>query len=280
MQRMNERDTTIAQPLNPQLGMSRCYSLLSFKINHSIDIIKKAEQMALKYNDFGFHVAFSGGKDSQVIYELCKMAGVKFKAFFYKTSVDPQELLSFIRENYPEVEWIKPKMTMFQLIYKKGMLPLRQCRFCCEYLKERNGLNAVVITGITRAESAKRKKRQEFESSCKIGSDKNLLNPILDWTKQDVLQFLKERNIELCTLYEKQERIGCVGCPMSPKTIRRDFRNMPNFKKAYINTVQKLMDEKGKYSEFESAEDVVNWWSSGLSRSVYLANKLQMELVF
>lgn len=277
---MNERDTTIAQPLNPQLGMSLCYSLLSFKINHSIDIIKKAEQMALKYNDFGFHVAFSGGKDSQVIYELCKMAGVKFKAFFYKTSVDPRELLSFIRENYPEVEWIKPKMTMYQLIYKKGMLPLRQCRFCCEYLKERNGLNAVVITGITRAESAKRKKRQEFESSCKIGSDKNLLNPILDWTKQDVLQFLKERNIELCTLYEKQERIGCVGCPMSPKTMRRDFRNMPNFKKAYVNTVQKLMTEKGKYSEFESAEDVVNWWSSGLSRSVYLANKLQTELVF
>jgi phosphoadenosine phosphosulfate reductase len=280
MQRMNERDTTIAQPLNPQLGMSRCYSLLSFKINHSIDIIKKAEQMALKYNDFGFHVAFSGGKDSQVIYELCKMAGVKFKAFFYKTSVDPRELLSFIRKNYPNVEWIKPKMTMFQLIYKKGMLPLRQARYCCEYLKERNGLNAVVITGITKAESAKRKKRKEFESSCKIGQDKNLLNPILNWTLRDVFQFLNMRGIEICELYEIQDRIGCVGCPMSPKTMRRDFRNMPNFKKAYINTVQKLMDEKGKYSEFESAEDVVNWWSSGLSRSVYLANKLQMELVF
>ena len=41
-----------------------------------------------------------------------------------------------------------------------------------------------------------------------------------------------------------------------------------------------LMDEKGKYPEFESAEDVVNWWSSGLSRAVYLANKLQKELVF
>lgn len=280
MQRMNKRDVTITQPLNPQSHMSGCYSLLSSKINHSIEAIQKAEQLALKYNDFGFHVAFSGGKDSQVIYELCKMSGVKFKAFFYKTSVDPKELLGFILENYPAVEWIRPKMTMYQLILKKGMLPLRQCRFCCEYLKERNGLNSVVITGITRAESAKRKKRQEFESSCKIGSDKNLLNPILDWTKQDVLQFLKERDIQLCSLYEKQERIGCVGCPMSPKTMRRDFRNMPNFKKAYINTVQKLMTEKGKYSEFDNAEDVVNWWSSGLSRSVYLANKLQTELVF
>ena len=254
--------------------------MLQDKIDYSISLIQKMESTALKYNDFGYHVAFSGGKDSQVIYELCKMAGVKFKGFFYKTSVDPHELLSFIRKNYPDVEWIRPKMTMFQLIYKKGMLPLRKARYCCEYLKEQNGLDSVVITGITKAESIKRRKRQEFESSCKIGSDKNLLNPILEWTKKDVYQFLKERNIEKCILYETQERIGCVGCPMSPKTMRRDFRNMPNFKKAYIYTVQKLMTEKGKYSEFESAEDVIDWWSSGLSRAVYLANKNQKKIIY
>jgi phosphoadenosine phosphosulfate reductase len=88
------------------------------------------------------------------------MAGVKFKGFFYKTSVDPVELLSFIRSDYPLVEWIRPKKTMFQLIVKKGMLPLRQARYCCEFLKERNGLNSVVITGLTRAESVKRRKRK------------------------------------------------------------------------------------------------------------------------
>lgn len=253
---------------------------LEEKIKESIAAILKAEKMALQYNEFGFHVAFSGGKDSQVVLELCRMAGVKFKAFFYKTSVDQRELLSFIRKNYPDVEWIKPKMTMFQLIYKKGMLPLRQARYCCEYLKERNGLNAVVITGITKAESAKRKKRKEFESSCKVGQDKNLLNPILNWTLRDVFRFLNMRGIEICELYEIQDRIGCVGCPMSPKTMRRDFRRMPNFKKAYINSVQRLMTEKRKYSEFESAEDVVNWWSSGLSRAKWFANKKQLQIDF
>jgi phosphoadenosine phosphosulfate reductase len=247
------------------------------KIERSISVIQKAEAMALSYNDFGFHVAFSGGKDSQVILELCKMAGVRFKAFFYKTSVDPRELLSFIRENYPGVEWVRPKMTMFQLIVKKGMLPLRQARYCCEYLKERNGLNSVVITGITKAESVKRRSRIEFESSCKVGSDKNLLNPILDWTEIEVFQFLRDRKIEVCSLYLVQKRIGCIGCPMNPKGMRRDFQNMPNFKRAYVNTVKKLI-EKGKYKEFENSEDVVNWWMSGLSRSVYLANKLQYSL--
>lgn len=95
------------------------------KIDYSISVIQKAESLALKYQDFGFHVAFSGGKDSQVILELCKMAEVNHKAFFYKTSVDPPELLSHIRNNYPDVEWIRPKMTMFQLIEK---------RECCHFV--------------------------------------------------------------------------------------------------------------------------------------------------
>lgn len=250
------------------------------KIQNSISIIKNAEQLSLKYNSDGFHLAFSGGKDSQVIYELCKLSGVKFKAYFYKTSVDPPSLLSFIRVNYPEVIWLYPSMSMYQLILKRGMLPLRQARFCCEYLKERNGLNSVVITGITKAESSKRKKRQVFEASCKLGSDKILLNPILEWTLSDVFSFLKDRNIKLCSIYDTRSRVGCVGCPMSPRSMRKDFINMPNFKKAYINTVKKLIIEQGKYKEFSDAVDVVNWWSSGLSRSVYLANKLQLKINF
>ena len=48
--------------------------------------------MALQYSPDGFHVAFSGGKDSQVIHELCRMAHVKFKAYFYQTSVYPNQL--------------------------------------------------------------------------------------------------------------------------------------------------------------------------------------------
>jgi phosphoadenosine phosphosulfate reductase len=90
------------------------------KVQHSIELIRKAEKLALTYNDFGFHLAFSGGKDSQVIYELAKMAGVKFKAYFYKTSVDPRELLSFIRSNYPDVEWVRPENDNVSTYFQKG----------------------------------------------------------------------------------------------------------------------------------------------------------------
>ena len=54
---------------------------LQDKINYSIDLIRRAESLALKMNPEGFYLAFSGGKDSQVIYELAKMAGVKVIRF-------------------------------------------------------------------------------------------------------------------------------------------------------------------------------------------------------
>jgi len=53
----------------------------------------------------GYYVAFSGGKDSIVVYDLVKRAGVKYDTHFSVTTVDPPEVLQFIRNYYPEVEW-------------------------------------------------------------------------------------------------------------------------------------------------------------------------------
>ena len=50
----------------------------------------------------GYYVAFSGGKDSQTVYHLCQMAGVKFDAHYNVTSVDPPELVQFIKTHYPD----------------------------------------------------------------------------------------------------------------------------------------------------------------------------------
>lgn len=46
----------------------------------------------------GYYLAFSGGKDSVVIKALADMAGVKYDAYYNNTSVDPPELIYFIRE--------------------------------------------------------------------------------------------------------------------------------------------------------------------------------------
>lgn len=90
------------------------------KIDQAILTIQKAEPLALKYQDYGFHLAFSGGKDSQVIYELCKMAGVKFRPVMQVTTLDPPELMRFVRKNYPDVILSRPDINFYNLIIKKN----------------------------------------------------------------------------------------------------------------------------------------------------------------
>lgn len=114
----------------------------------------------------GYHLAFSGGKDSQCIYHLAKMAGVKFEAHYRVTSVDPPELVRFIKTQYPDVSIDVPHdkdgkpITMWSLIASNTMPPTRLVRYCCEKLKESAGDNKVTITGVRWAESVNRKKNQ------------------------------------------------------------------------------------------------------------------------
>lgn len=111
----------------------------------------------------GYFVAFSGGKDSQCIYHLCELAGVKFDAHYSVTSVDPPELVRFIRSNYPDVAMEIPHdkdgkpITMWNLIPKKLMPPTRFSRYCCSVMKEVNGRERVTVTGVRWSESKKRK---------------------------------------------------------------------------------------------------------------------------
>ena len=62
--------------------------------------------------DEGYFVAFSGGKDSVVIKVLCELAGVPYEAHYSVTTVDPPELVRFIRKAYPDVIFDRPEMSM------------------------------------------------------------------------------------------------------------------------------------------------------------------------
>ena len=114
----------------------------------------------------GYYLAFSGGKDSQCIYHLAQMAGVKFDAHYRVTSVDPPELVRFIKREYPDVSFDIPHdkdgkpISMWNLIPKKLMPPTRIMRYCCDKLKESGGKGRLTVTGVRWAESSNRKKNQ------------------------------------------------------------------------------------------------------------------------
>lgn len=113
----------------------------------------------------GYYLAFSGGKDSVVIKRLADMAGVKYDAHYNVTSVDPPELVRFIKEQHPDVSRDIPRdkdgkqITMWNLIPRKG-LPTRLQRYCCEKLKEDKANGRVSITGVRWAESTNRAQNQ------------------------------------------------------------------------------------------------------------------------
>lgn len=114
----------------------------------------------------GYYLAFSGGKDSVVIKALADMAGVKYDAHYHHTSVEPPELVRFVREHHKDVpiEWSIDKegkrITMWNLIPQKSLPPTRIARYCCQALKEDGGSGRMCVTGVRWAESPNRRRNQ------------------------------------------------------------------------------------------------------------------------
>ena len=133
---------------------------LDNKVKKSIERLKAFEPPE------GYYLAFSGGKDSVVCKTLLDMAGCKYEAVYRVTSVDPPELVRFIKEKHPDVKREVPRykdgkpITMWNLIPRKLMPPTRIVRYCCADLKESGGDGRMTVTGVRWAESVNRQRNQ------------------------------------------------------------------------------------------------------------------------
>ena len=279
---------------------------LARKIEYSVDLIRKAERMALRLDPKnGFYNTFSGGKDSQCLYHLVKLAGVKAKTHMNLTSVDPPEVIRFVKQHYPDVELIKPKMSIYEMAKRKHILPTRRFRWCCAEYKEMSGAGKVTLIGVRKEESARRAKKEEVSVSikgkrneqtfdqwseheeqmvaCVGGKDKILVSPIMYWTEKDVWEFLNANNIPHCKLYDEgYRRIGCICCPMSNyKSKLRDIERFPHVKRKWLETIQHLIDNGYMNRNFSDAETGFRWWISDKSFDKFYADEvLQQKIDF
>ena len=166
-------------------AIKRCKPSFRSKLEHSVTLLRKAEGLAKMYdNDDGFFLAFSGGKDSQALYHVTKMAGVLFKGHFSPTSVDPPDLIRFIKNEYPSVEWGHLDFSIYQRAVERHILPTMRVRWCCADFKETAGAGKVTLIGIRKEESARRAKRHEVEVSNKKFSGS--LDEFEDWSKAEI----------------------------------------------------------------------------------------------
>jgi phosphoadenosine phosphosulfate reductase len=215
----------------------------------------------------GYYVAFSGGKDSCVILDLVKRAGVKFDAHYNLTTVDPPELVHFIRREHPEVEVHKPKRTMWQLIRTNGP-PTRINRFCCKNLKEGGGAGRLVLTGIRWQESVRRSARRLTEA-CMSDKSKTYLHPIIDWNKQDVWNYIRSNNVAYCSLYDEGfDRLGCVMCPQGgPRNMEKEAARWPKIAQAYKRAFARRLaysQEHGLSQRWDTVDELYDWWMAGI----------------
>lgn len=217
---------------------------LQKKVDFAIRLLR-----SIPTDDGPVEISYSGGKDSDVILELAKMAGIPYRAIYKNTSIDPPGTIKHCKEKGVEV--FAPTINFFDLVKKKGC-PTRRARFCCEYLKEYKVLDRAV-QGIRRSESVKRAKRYKEPEVCRVYPHKQgkcrVYFPILEWTDDDVAQFIYERGIKCHPLYYDEQgifhverRLGCIGCPLRSDRGKADFLAYPRFLRAYIRAVQTYLD--------------------------------------
>lgn len=219
---------------------------LEKKIEQSVRLLKSIGEA---HPNEVIELAYSGGKDSDVILQLAKEAGINYKAYYKNTTIDPPQTIKHAKEMGAEV--VRPKKTFFELIREHG-LPSRFSRFCCGYLKEYKILDTCIV-GIRQSESRKRAERYKEPTECKIYRKKDhvqMFYPILTWTDEDVAEFIQERGIKCHPLYydetgkfHVERRLGCIGCPLQSRKKRvAQFRQYPKFLKQWIKSLKAYRD--------------------------------------
>lgn len=220
---------------------------LQKKVDRAVKLIQSAGKIAKEHGQ-PLEIAYSGGKDSDVILELAKMSGVDYRVIYKNTTIDPAGTIKHAQDMGAEI--LRPTQSFFALVAKNGF-PSRFRRFCCRFLKEYKVLDYAVV-GIRREESTKRAERYKEPEQCRVYSKKEKVRqymPILDWTSEDVSEFIAERGITCAPVYydengifHVEERLGCMCCPLQSKNVRiRSFKKYPNMVKAYIRNGAKYL---------------------------------------
>ena len=204
--------------------------------NTAIDRIKRFYQIALAMN-FQVHLGFSGGKDSQVVYDLVKRSGIPFTAY-YNRAFESKETKEFIKRYYPEAIWRQDhKFGFIENIrtVHLGLLPTVQMAYCCDNYKHNpKYIDKCSIVGVRKQESNKRKDRttlsiknktvkkknkevisEYFVENCQSLGTKSVIQllPIVDWSEENVWDYIKAHQLPINPEYNHSKRVGCMVCP-------------------------------------------------------------------
>lgn len=210
-----------------------------------------------------------------MIKELARLAGVPVE-WHYNVIIDPPELMRFIKEHHPDVQWHHCKHgPFFRRVREKLLVPTRWRRWCCSEFKHILGPKGCTqILGIRIEESARRKKNY---IACMMprAAGRSEVYPIRLWPEFRVWEFIRASKLSYCSLYDEGfTRLGCVGCPLtSPAHRRKEFARWPHFEKQWHSACDYVVAERerlGKTNVALKFDGVVfgsfEWWMTDIRK--------------
>ncbi len=180
------------------------------------------------------HLGVSGGKDSTALllwavyesgYDLDHL-----NVTFCDTGNEAPETYEYIQmlsEKVFPIHTLTPEKTFYDLCLHKRIFPSARRRFCTQFLKLlptrlyiQSHLDVrqqvVMHSGVRRAESAERALLPEREVDDYFGLW--TYRPLLDWSLDDVWDYLKRHGVKPNPLYALGvKRVGCFPCIMCSK---------------------------------------------------------------
>lgn len=218
---------------------------LEEKVDEAVEFLRKHEPPE------GYLVGMSFGKDSIVTLDLVRLSGVKHEAWHSCTRIDPPEVYRFGREHYPDVKWVYPKASLWDMIQKKAP-PLRMRRWCCDELKKFPTKKIPLVhrvMGVRAEESTRRASRERYEPMKSYGW--MMYKPIFAWTEGDVWGYIESRRLPYPSIYDEGfSRVGCVWCPFlmanNQARLILHMQRWPGVYKAFESATRRWWETKGK----------------------------------
>lgn len=276
---------------------------LSVIENEAMDFIKQRYEEFQKKN-LSFVVAFSGGKDSQVILDLVSrvIPHEKFRTVFTNTGMELPCTLELIKTTE---DYYKKKFPGFNLeqaqsdksaldMWKSYGPPSRMNRWCCSVLKTalfgrkmKELLNVssqpklIVFEGVRREESAKRAAYNRVGEGVK---HVNLINcrPILKWNSTETYLYIYKNGIQINPAYTLGlTRVGCGVCPFASDWSEFVIRKVyPKIASDYIGVVEEMaknigITSKTKINEYISSGN----WKKNAGGKGLLQDMSRMDII-
>ena len=232
------------------------------KTEYSIEFLRKHEP------EEGYMLCYSGGKDSEVTWDIAKRAGVKITPY-YSLMPDPPELIRHIKKTHPEINMLYPKYTFYWGV-KQWFPPHRRARWCCYHIKERPSTLVPLthrVLGIRAEESPNRAKQGWINHRTKKRIN---YHPIFDWEEWEIWEYIERHKLPYCNLYDEGfSRLGCVVCPMRSYPEMMLYKNrFPKYYRLFEKQAYKWWERIGYHRQSvrgyaRSFSDFLNNWYRG-----------------